>query len=232
MRNLSLSLVYLMVGCFYRFGLTFRLPDNGFLSPLVKSFFQKAFLRGCSVRVSRLRTLFLWGTSLLLLVGLSGCVKVVNLPGAPPFPSNADANASGTDLQHRQTIRTLIDKAAPDLWIALEKHWGVKKLTGRFSVKVHVANGQLVRCSWRRSELLATIEPSKPISARNYRRRRRRRRRKVDPCLILRSTTWGAIQTKQVVVVEHVVARNAPSVAQKKQPMRSTKVHGAAGSNH
>ncbi len=226
-----MSLVSLMVGCLYRLGLTFRLPDNGFLSPLVKSFFQKAFLRGCSVRVSHLRTLFLWGLSLLSLVGLSGCVKVVNLPGAPPFPSNTDANASGTDLQQRQTIRTLIDKAAPDLWSALEKHWGVKQLIGRFSVKVHVANGQLVRCSWRRSELLATIAPSKPISARDY-RPRQRRRRQVDPCLILRSTMWGAIQTKQVVVVEHVVARSAPSVAQNKQIIRSNKVHGAAGSHH
>ncbi|TNE50562.1 MAG: hypothetical protein EP343_07705 [Deltaproteobacteria bacterium] len=183
------------------------------------------------MRVSWLRTLFLWGSSLLLLVGLSGCVKVVNLPGAPPFPSNVDSQVSGTDLQHRQTIRTLIDKAAPELWLALEKHWGVKKLTGRFSVRVHVANGQLVRCSWRRSELLATVAPSKPISARHY-RPRRRRRGKVDPCLILRNTPWGAIQTKQVVIVEHVVSRNAPPMAQKNQPARSTTVHGAAGADH
>lgn len=177
------------------------------------------------MHASRSLTFTLCGCCLFFLALLSGCVKHVNLPQAPPFPSTSQSFTS--EKQEQRAIRALIDKAAASLWSSLEQHWGVQKLMGRFSVRVHVSKGELVRCEWRRSELTAIYNPSSQSRSGDT---RSRRRPTIDPCALLRKRKWGSVRSRNVVVVEHLVTRGVNSIAHRKASNIQARQGAAGGS--
>lgn len=93
----------------------------------------------------------------LLLWGLGGCVKRVNLPGASPFPGQASP-AQDADAKYRLRISHEVKGIETKVWQRLARYWGVRDVWGRIVIRMHLQGTVLMRCALRRTEIQARWE--------------------------------------------------------------------------
>lgn len=95
----------------------------------------------------------------------TACVKRVQLPESPPFPSTSASSGS----VHEPTIRQQIKQKEPQFWQLWENRWQLKPLTGKIFVTLQIQHGQIVQCQWHRSQVQGTLQtatgkqPPRPV---------------------------------------------------------------------
>ncbi len=133
--------------------LTWILSQEQFAKTRDFVFFQKIVKSSSSVTLKKLLLFLCCLFPFLLAVN---CVKRVSLPDAPSYQLHHNRFVAHRHPSYLTKIIGKIRSLEPALWQNLEKRWNLKRIWGRFLLRLDFQDGTLLRCSFERSDLHVT----------------------------------------------------------------------------